>query len=160
MLFLTFRIGNDRYALATQDVVEVLPLINLKTIPCAANGVAGVINYHGRPVPLIDVTEMTLGQPSVARMSTRVILVNYVRESGESLLLGLKAEHVTETIRRTDADFVSSGVTVSGAVYLGPVTMEASQIIQRVDVRRIMTEDALAQLSRDVLDQDRIKGNA
>src|ERR1039458_8090202 len=108
MLFLTFQIGNDRYALDTQHVVEVLPLVNFKTIPRAAGGVAGIINYHGRPVPLIDLTQLALGRPSEVRMRTRIILVNYLRGSSEPLLLGLKAEHVTATLRRTDADFVES----------------------------------------------------
>ena len=153
MLFLTFQIGNDRYALDTQHVVEVLPLVNFKTIPRAAGGVAGIINYHGRPVPLIDLTQLALGRPSEVRMRTRIILVNYLRGSSEPLLLGLKAEHVTETLRRTDADFVESGVKAPEAAYLGPVTMEASQIIQRVDIRRILNADILAQLSREVSEQ-------
>jgi chemotaxis-related protein WspB len=150
MLFLTFQIGTDRYALDTQHVVEVLPLVNFKTIPRAAGGVAGIFNYHGRPVPLIDLTQVALGRPSEARMSTRIILVHYARDSGEPHLLGLKAEHVTETIHRTDADFVEPGVSAPEAAYLGPVTMEGSQIIQRVEIRRIVTEDVLAQLSRDI----------
>lgn len=153
MLFLTFQIGTDRYALDTQHVVEVLPLVNYKAIPGTAVGVAGVFNYHGRPVPLIDLTQVALGRPSEVRMNTRIILVNYARDSGEPLLLGLKAEHVTETLRRTDADFVESGVKAPAAAYLGPVTMEASQIIQRVDIRRILSEDIMAQLSREFSEQ-------
>jgi len=150
MLFLTFQIGNDRYALDTQHVVEVLPLVQYKVIPGTADGVAGVFNYHGKPVPLIDLTKLSLGKTSDARMSTRIILVSYAGDSGNPYLFGLIAEHVTETVRRNDSDFVDSGVNGSEAGYLGPVTTEGSKIIQRVDIRRIVPENVLSQLSRGI----------
>jgi chemotaxis-related protein WspB len=149
MLFLTFQIGKDRYALGTGQVIEVLPLVGFKTIPQAAAGVLGIFNYHGRPVPLIDLTKLTLGTPSEARMSTRIIVVKYARDSGETVVLGLKAEHATETIRRSDQDFVVSGIEGSGT-FLGPVTMEADQIIQRVDITRLLPDHILDHLSREV----------
>lgn len=149
MLFLTFQVGKDRYALDTGKVVEVLPLVNFKAIPRAAAGVSGIFNYHGVPVPLIDLTELALGRPSEPRMSTRIIVIKYARDSGEPVVLGLKAEHVTETIRRSDQDFVESGVKGAEA-YLGPVTIQADQIIQRVDITRLLPDHILAQLSREI----------
>jgi len=70
MLFLQFQLGHDRYALDVSQVVEVLPLINVKRIPNAPAGVAGVINYRGSPVPLVDLSMLMMGQPAKARMST------------------------------------------------------------------------------------------
>lgn len=108
MLFLTLEIGKDRYALDTRKVVEVLRVANFKPIPRAAAGVAWIFNYHGVPAPLIDLTE--LARPSEARMSTRIIVVKYALDLGEPVVHGLKAAHVRETIRRSDQDFVESGV--------------------------------------------------
>jgi chemotaxis-related protein WspB len=150
MLFLTFTIGKDRYALDTRQVLEVLPLVNYKSIPHTANGIAGVFNYHGTPVPLVDLSHLAIGRPAEAQMSTRIIVVHYTDPSSEVRVLGLKAEHVTETIRRTEKDFVQPGVSPEDAAYLGPVTMEAEQIIQRVDVRQLLPEAIVAQLSRDI----------
>lgn len=148
MLFLTFQIGADRYALEARQIVEVLPLVHVKAIPGSARGVVGIFNYHGKPVPLLDLAELALGLPCAARMSTRIIVTNYEHHSGQALMLGLKAEHVTETIRRAAEEFVDSGVAAKDAPYLGPVTLEAEQIIQRLDVARLLTEDVLAQLCR------------
>jgi chemotaxis-related protein WspB len=139
MLFLLFQLGKDRYALDTAQVVEVLPTVKLKEIPQAPAGVAGAFNYHGAPVPMIDLAALALGQPSRARMSTRIILVNYTEPGGETHLLGLLAERTTETIRREAADFVDAGVAVDAAPYLGPVTTDAQGMIQRIEINQLLT---------------------
>lgn len=138
MLLLVFQLGADRYALDVGPIVEVLPLVSFRPIPQAPRGVLGVINYHGGPVPLVDLADLALGKPSRLRMSTRIILVNYVEPGGETHLLGLLAEQSTETIRRTEAEFVDSGVAVDSAPYLGPLTSDARGIIQRVEVNRLL----------------------
>ena len=68
MLFILFQIGRDRYALAASSIIEVLPLMNLKRVPCAPVGVAGVLNYRGTPVPVIDLNEMTLARTCSAAL--------------------------------------------------------------------------------------------
>lgn len=138
MLLLVFQLGADRYALDAGQIVEVLPLVSFRPIPQAPRGVSGVINYHGGPVPLVDLAELALGKPSRLRMSTRIILVNYVEPGGETHLLGLLAEQSTETIRRTEAEFADSGVAVDSAPYLGPLTSDARGTIQRVEVNRLL----------------------
>ena len=40
MLFLLFQLGNDRYVLEASRVVEVVPLLALKQLPQAPEGVA------------------------------------------------------------------------------------------------------------------------
>src|SRR5438445_146788 len=77
MLFLLFKLGKERYALSASRVVEVLPLVDLKQLPQAPNGVAGVFNYRGRPVPALDLCALTLGHSSSELLSTRIIIVNY-----------------------------------------------------------------------------------
>jgi chemotaxis-related protein WspB len=124
MLFLLFQLDRDRYALEVSRVVEVLPLLEFKRLPQAPKGVAGVFNYRGRPVPAVDLSELTLGQPAAERMSTRIVIVNYRGSDGTSHLLGLVAENATETIRKERRDFVDPGVKIGAAPYLGPVLMD------------------------------------
>jgi chemotaxis-related protein WspB len=152
MLFLLFQLGEDRYALEIGQIVEVLPMVSVKAIPQAAPGVAGVFNYRGTPVPLIDLGELALGTPSRPRISTRIILVQYAEEAGKAHLLGLLAEKTTETLRRQEAEFVDAGVTVEAAPYLGPVTKDGRGIIQRVEVTRLLSADVRDQLFRQPLE--------
>jgi chemotaxis-related protein WspB len=146
MLFLMFQLGTDRYAIDAADVVEVLPLVHAKRIPQSPPGVAGVFDYHGAPVPLIDLAELALGKPSRRWMSTRIILINYRQGSGEAQLLGLLAEHATETLRRPEEDFKDSGLTVPGAAYLGPVLIDASGIVQRIELRKLLSASICSHL--------------
>jgi len=129
MLFLLFRLGKERYALEASRVLEVLPLLNLRRLPQAPKGVAGVFNYRGTPVPAVDLSELTLGHPAKERLSTRIIVVNYV-DAGGKHLVGLVAEEATETLRKEAAEFVPSGVNMRAAPYLGPVLMDNKGPVQ------------------------------
>lgn len=139
MLFLLFQLGNDHYALEAGKVAEVLPLVSLKQIPQAPPAVAGVFDFRGEPVPVVDLSQMALGRPARCRLSTRIILAHYPDGNGEPRLLGLIAERVTETIRRDPLDFITSGVDLDAAPYLGPVATDARGLIQRVDVDQLLT---------------------
>ena len=138
MLFLQFQLGKDRYALDSSQVVEVLPLLGIKQIPQAPAGVAGAFNYRGKPVPVIDLSELALGRPARLHMSTRIIIVRYPDGNGTQDLLGLIAEKATETVRRDAADFTDSGVINDGAPYLGPVATDPNGLVQRIEVTQLL----------------------
>src|SRR5262249_24703680 len=96
MLFLLFQLGTDRYALEASRVVEVVPLLEMKRLPSAPKGVAGLFNYRGHPVPAVDLRELSLGEPARERMSTPIIVVKCPGADGAEQLLGLIAEQATE----------------------------------------------------------------
>src|SRR5476651_2121960 len=120
MLFLVFELGKDRYALDVHQIAAVMPLVGVKQIPRAPQAMNGLFNYRGTAVPLVDLSQMTLGYPSVRRLSTRIVLVHYPDRTGKTHLLGLIAERATQTARHAKSEFVSTGVTNAGAAYLGP----------------------------------------
>jgi chemotaxis-related protein WspB len=140
MLFLLFQLGNERYALEAGRVVEVVPLLALKQLPQAPKGVAGIFNYRGRPVPAVDLGELTLDQPAREHFSTRIIIVHYPDGRGTDHLLGLIAEHATEMLRREPHDFSEPGVRLDAAPYLGPVLMDGNRAIQRIYEHRLLPE--------------------
>ena len=152
MLFLLFQLGKDQYALDAGQVVEVLPLINCKRIPHAPSCVAGVFNYHGTPVPLIDLTELALGRSSQTKLSTRIVVVNYLSLSGKKRLIGLVAECVMETLQRAETDFVDSGVAAANSPYLQSVLTDKSGVIQRVEVARLLPQSLQEQLFCELVD--------
>ena len=138
MLFLVFQLGEDRFAFNTAQVAEVLPLVGITEIPHAPDGVAGLLNYHGAPVPVIDLSALTMGRPAVRRLNTRIVLVHYPDERGTVRLLGLIAEKASETIRRDPGDFASSGVASTGTPYLGPVASDARGLLQWIDAETLL----------------------
>ncbi len=140
MLFLLFQLGKDRYALEASRVVEVVPLLEMRQLPQAPRGVAGIFNYRGRPVPAVDLSALTLGQPASERFSTRIIIVNYPDGQGTNRLLGLIAEHATETLRKDANNFLDSGVKLGQAPYLGPILMDAPTPVQWIYEQRLLPD--------------------
>jgi chemotaxis-related protein WspB len=138
MLFLAFRLDQDRYALPAQQVVEVLPLLQLKQWPKAAQGVAGVCSYRGQPVPVLDLSQLCLGRAAPRHLSTRLLLVRYPDAREPTRLLGLIAEDATDTVRLDPHDFVDAGVRTDGAPFLGPVAAHAGALLQRLDVAHLL----------------------
>ena len=150
MLYLLFQLGKDRYALEASRVVEVVPLLLLRQIPGAPKGLAGIFSYHGRPVPALDLCDLTLGHPASERLSTRLIIVKYPDENGTNHLLGLIAERATDVMRRDACDFIDTGVSVDGAPYLGPVLMDGQRSIQLVLEQRLLSEPVRKLLFSDL----------
>lgn len=146
MLFVLFHLGKERYALEAQHVVEVVPLLALKKFPQSPRGVAGMFIYRGRPVPALDLCELTLGRPAVEHLSTRIIIVNHSSKPGEELLIGLIAERATETLRREEKDFVDSGVRVASTPFLGPMLTDERGVIQLINPEKLLQDSVRALL--------------
>jgi chemotaxis-related protein WspB len=137
MLHLIFQLGQDRFALETVGIVEVLPMVAITPVPLAPRGVAGLFDHRGAPVPAIDLSALLLGRPALAVRSTRIVLVRYPDPAGDRLL-GLIAERATDTLRARPEDFTPSGVDNPAAPYLGPVLADAQGVIQRVEVQALL----------------------
>ncbi|OJB16171.1 chemotaxis protein CheW [Burkholderia ubonensis] len=153
MLFLLFELDGERYALEATRIVEVLALAPLKSIPGAPPWIAGAIDRHGKPVPVIDVAQLALGRAARRLRSTRLVVVRYytpdaLPDSGSAAgrMLGLIVEHATQTCRIDPARFADSGIATPHARWLGPVAGDASGFVQWVDVRRMLDDDARALL--------------
>jgi chemotaxis-related protein WspB len=151
MLFILFQIGPDRYALPASEIIEVLPLMNLKRVPCAPRGVAGVLNYRGSPVPVVDLNEMMLGNPAARRLNTRMILIRYPLDAEAPRVLALIAEHATSMVQLAVEAFVETGVESDDACYLGKVANDAGGLIQWIDVERLLSVEVANVLFRELV---------
>lgn len=146
MLFLLFQLGSDRYAMPARDVAEVLPLVALKEVPGAPRGVAGLMDYRGAPVPVIDLTALALGRPAARRVSTRLFMARYASPGGGERLLGFIAEHATEMLRKAPEEFQPAGVRSAETRYLGPVLPDPRGLIQRVEIAALLSDELRAAL--------------
>lgn len=140
MLFLVFQLDAERYALDTATVTAVLPRVELRRLPQAHAAVAGVFDYRGEVVPVIDLCALALQRPARDAMSTRIVLADYLDRSGGARRLGLLAERVVDTVRLPEEAFAPSGVDQPQARYLGPVARDAHGLLQRIGVRELLPE--------------------
>ncbi|SEO58709.1 chemotaxis-related protein WspB [Duganella sp. CF517] len=136
MKLLVFHIGADRYGLRLRDVVRVVPLLELKHLPLAPDAVAGLMDYHGQSVPVIDLCRIS-GLPAGADyFDTRIIVVDYHMPHGGSHPLGLRAERVLGVREVGEARLTDSGVLA--APFLGQVAGDADGMLQLVELERLL----------------------
>lgn len=96
MLFLLFQIREEAYALAATDIVEVLPLVPLRSVPGAPPELAGALRYRGAFVPVVDLARLAGGAATPARLGTRIV-VTTIAHRGERRRVGVLAERATDT---------------------------------------------------------------
>src|SRR5512147_117280 len=119
MLLLLFEVGSNRFGIEASEIVEVIPLVSLKKVPHAPDCVAGLFNYHGQIVPVIDVNALLGERPARSLLSTRIILAK-TREAGSGeRLLGILAERATETLSCREEELQPPAISVEAAQYLG-----------------------------------------
>ncbi|MFK3651553.1 chemotaxis protein CheW [Lysobacter enzymogenes] len=141
MLFLVFQLDAERYAIEAATVAAVLPRVQLRRLPQAHDAVAGVFDYRGEVVPVIDLCRLALARPAREAMSTRIVLADYADRAGKARRLGLLAERVVDTVRLQAEAFAPSGVEQPAARYLGPVARDAHGLLQRIGVRELLPDD-------------------
>jgi chemotaxis-related protein WspB len=136
MKLLIFHIGPDRYGLRLRDVVRVLPLLELKQLPLAPDPVAGLMDFHGQSVPVIDLCRAS-GLPSGEdHFDTRIIVADYHTPEGGNHLLGLRAERVLGVQEVSEAQLADSGVRA--APFLGAVASDTQGMLQLVELQQLL----------------------
>lgn len=150
MLHVLFHLDDQRYALDTGRLIEIVPFVELRELPRAPAYVAGLFDYRGRTVPVIDLTALTLGRSSRVLHSTRILVIEHPLTAGGSRPLGLLAEQVVETLKLTPEAFTDTGVEIPDAHYLGRVARDARGLLQAVETDALLTPEVEALLFRDV----------
>ncbi len=138
MLLLLFHAADNLYALDISHIIEVIPIVALRKIPHVPAYVAGVFNYRGTIVPVIDLCHVINGTACRSRFSTRIIMVNHTAKDGGHYRLGLMAERVTETLSRPDIDPNAS--VGNDSSYLGEMFMDDHGMIQRIHWEHLLSD--------------------
>lgn len=152
MKVLVFHIGADRYGLPLRQVRRVLPLLELKGIPLAPDSVAGLMNLHGAPVPVIDLARISGGPPSRLHFDTRIVVADYSAPDGAVHALGLMAERVQGVQDVAEQELAPSGV--QGARFLGRVAGDAHGMVQLVQVDALLPAELRARLFQATLEAE------
>ncbi len=147
MLMLLFYVGSDLYALDSSQVVEIIPMVNLRKIPQVPNHVAGSFQYRGAIVPAIDLCQLIQGTASVPYLSTRIIILNCRQwnrnpsnKSNASPMIGTIAQQVTETIKISETDIFTPVMFSDHSPYLGETIMDNHGTIQLIRMENLLVQ--------------------
>lgn len=109
MLVLLFHVDDNTYGIDLGRIIEIVPFVELKSLPMATPLIAGVFDYRGSIVPVVDVTKIISGSNSMPLLSTRIIIVSAKNENA-GRAFGILAERATETILCNESDFQSINI--------------------------------------------------
>lgn len=139
MLTVLCSLGKDRYTVDAAEVLAIVPMVPLRAIPHAPPCVAGMFDYRGTVVPVIDLCQLTQQRPCQARLSSRILLLHYGGSGGSKHILGALAEGVSE-IRSESQAGIAPVVDAPDAPYLGNLVPDEGGIIQRLRVEALLPQ--------------------
>jgi purine-binding chemotaxis protein CheW len=131
---LTFRLGERRYAILIEDVVEVAAMVDMLSIPAERPEVAGYVNRRGSILPLLDLRTV-FKQPGTPITSASVFIV----VAGGNQQIGLIVDAVQQ-VEYVDALQMSD--TLASSPYLHGIISHQDDMISIVALPSLM---ALAQ---------------
>ncbi|MFW6358374.1 MAG: chemotaxis protein CheW [Chroococcales cyanobacterium] len=140
MLLLLFYIKDERYALSVQQIVEVVPLVELKAIARSPDYVAGLLNYRGEIIPIIDLCQLMSGNPYSPYLSTRIIIVNYLSKDNIARHVGLVAERVTDTLKVSSTQLIRPEFELNTPEYLGDIITDEQGMIQCLHLQPLLVD--------------------
>lgn len=101
--YLSFRLGDELFAINVFKAREVLDLSHITRIPAAPDYLRGVVNVRGNAIPVVDLrTKFCLPQ-SPETHHTRIIVMDLGLDGGHAVVGGL-ADAVHEVIELEAAD--------------------------------------------------------
>ena len=102
--FLTFKLGNEVFALEIVKVREVLDVTTVTKVPRTPDFMIGVINLRGSVVPVVDMRLKFAMSKTELTVNTCIIIVE-IAVDGETTVLGALADSVQEVLE-LDPDLI------------------------------------------------------
>ncbi len=95
--YLTFKLGDEVFALDISKVREVLDFPTITKVPRTPDFMRGVINLRGSVVPVVDL-RLKFGMTMTENTVNTCVIITEVQVDGESTVLGALADSVQEVV--------------------------------------------------------------
>jgi len=147
----TFRLGEDLFAADIFSVERVLRHQAPTPVPNLPEWVEGVIEYHGRVVPVIDLRRRFELPPRAAAAETRILVFN---SGGEWIAAVVDA--VLEVAAVSDADLAPPPPLFRGLAgeYLRGIARRNGRLVIFLDVARLLSTTERLALQRPTAAED------
>jgi purine-binding chemotaxis protein CheW len=95
--YLSFRLGDEIFAISVHKVLEVLEYQKITKVPKTPDYIKGVINFRGEILPVIS-TRVKFNMPYIEETIKTVIIVLELETRGKIIVLGAVADSVKDVI--------------------------------------------------------------
>ena len=95
--FITFKLGDELFAIDVARVREVLDLTEITRVPTSPPYMRGVVNVRGSAIPVVDLRHKFGLPPTPDTVNTRIVVLE-LELDGETAVVGGLADSVHEVL--------------------------------------------------------------
>ncbi|MFT3867986.1 MAG: chemotaxis protein CheW [Nibricoccus sp.] len=148
--YLTFRLGDEVFAINVFKAREVLDLSHITRVPTAPGYLRGVVNVRGNAIPVVDLRNK-FGLPQTAdTLHTRIIVMD-LQMDGQTVVVGGLADAVHEVLELEPQDIndpPSLGMRWRTDLIVGLGRRDDNFIII-LDIERVFSTEELSNLIQE-----------
>ncbi len=101
--YLTFKLGKEEFGIPVLKVKEIMGVQDITTVPGTPSHLKGVLNLRGKIIPVVDL-RLKFAFPDAPFTEHTCIIVVQVNQEGESAMIGLIVDGVSEVLTLSAAD--------------------------------------------------------
>ena len=143
--YLTFKLGDEVFALEVSQVREVLDITTITKVPNAPDFMRGVINVRGNVVPVVDLRSKFGLDQADRTLDTRIIVME-LNIDGDLTTLGALADSVQEVMDLESGQIEDPPKIGSRwkTEFIKGIGKQNDQFIIILDIDQIFSTDELA----------------
>jgi chemotaxis-related protein WspB len=145
MLHLTFWIGSTRFAIDARRVSQVVARVPLRALPKSEPYVAGLLDFRGTVLAVVDLATLLFGTACASSLSTRIVIVR-IKHADREVPLGLVAEQVTELCQADVQMADPPAAEIPEHDCLGRIVRIDGELAQWIEVDRVLPESVRVQI--------------
>jgi len=138
---MVFSLDELRYALYLSAIERVICAVEITPLPKAPDHVLGVINLHGRIVPVIDIRKRLRLPPCEIVPENQFILAHTTRR-----LVALVVDSVVGIHHLADRDLISKELVLPGMAYIHGLVKLNNELVLICDLDQFLSLDEAQKL--------------
>jgi purine-binding chemotaxis protein CheW len=145
---LTFRLGEESYALDVGRVREVLEMTHITPLPRAPEYLRGVINVRGSVVPVVDLRLKLAMKRIESTIDTCIIVLDI--DTGEGLVTVGSLVDAVEEVVDFDSSRIEPPPRIGAAVrteFIQGIGKREERFVMILDIQKVFAEEDLAALA-------------
>jgi chemotaxis-related protein WspB len=134
MSMLLFYAGKNGYAIDNRYIIHILPKVILKKMPGMPAFMAGLLNWRGQFISVVDFCQLLEQRETSFLLSSRIILI---KDPNKEHFLGILGEKVENILNLKQEDFSQIEFSLVSFPYLNGIYHIDKESIQYVDVEKL-----------------------
>jgi purine-binding chemotaxis protein CheW len=155
--FLSFKLGEEVFAINVSKVINILELSQITRIPKAPEYMKGVINLRGTVLPVVDLRLKFGLQEKEKTVDTSIIVIS-IDLAGEAVLTGILVDSVKEVLELKTAEIVPSptiGTRYNSGIIEG-MWRQDEKFIMILDIDKVFSTEEVIDFKEGITQSEAI----